>query len=406
MASSGRLTAGEARWHTAAQILTWVRAHPGGTRAELTQDLRLNSGLATEITARLRAMRLLEETPAPRATGQRGRPTTVLGAHPEGPVLLAVDLRTAEWRSAVVTLDGQLTETASVRHGSRSPRAVLAAIRGRVDAVLRAYGNRVRGVSLAVAGTVHEGRLVQSATLGWRDVDLGLVAGDVPLLLGNDATLAGVAEARTGASVGASTALHLMVVVGIGGTVTVDGRPATGSHGAAGEYGHQPYGDRSLICPCGARGCWDLEVDGRALARHLGVAEPQDPAAFLRDHLGGGAAVAAGDAVAAGPADAAGPAVARVAAALGGGVGALVNVHDPATVTLGGLAPLLRRAAPDAFEQAYLDGLMAFHKGRPPAVVDAVHGDDGPLQGAAVLGLDEITSEAALAAWATLPLPQ
>ncbi|WP_244875633.1 ROK family protein [Winogradskya consettensis] len=388
MASSGRLTAGEARWHTAAQVLTWVRAHPGGTRAELTQDLRLNSGLATEITARLRAMRLLEETPAPRATGQRGRPTTVLGAHPEGPVLLAVDLRTAEWRSAVVTLDGQLTEAASVRHGSRSPGAVLAAIRGRVDAVLRAYGNRVRGVSLAVAGTVHEGRLVQSATLGWRDVDLGSVSGAVPLLLGNDATLAGVAEARTGASVGASTALHLMVVVGVGGTVTVDGRPATGSHGAAGEYGHQPYGDRKLICPCGARGCWDLEVDGRALARHLGVAEPRDPAEFLRGNLG------------------AGPAVGKVAGALGGGVGALVNVHDPATVTLGGLAPLLRRAAPDAFERAYLDGLMAFHKGRPPAVVDAVHGDDGPLQGAAVLGLDEITSEAALAAWATLPLPQ
>ncbi|MFI5937233.1 ROK family protein [Actinoplanes sp. NPDC051494] len=380
-----RVRADEARWHTGNQVLTWVREHPGGTRAAMTQDLRLASGLATEVTARLRAVRLLDETPAPRAG--RGRPTTVLGAHPEGPVLLAVVLRTEGWRSAVVALDGSLHDVTEVRHGSRTPSAVLAAIRARVATVLSAYGKRVRAVSLAVAGTVYDGRLVQSATLGWHDVDLGLVGAPVPLLLGNDATLAGVAEARTGAALGASTALHLLVTVGIGGTVTVGGRPATGSHGAGGEYGHQPYADRALRCPCGARGCWDLAVDGRALARHLRDAEPDDPYAYARRVL-------------ASPEPAAREALSRVAAALGDGAGALVNIGDPEVVTLGGLAPLLRAAAPDAFEQAYLGALMAFHKGHPPAVLAAVHGDDGPLQGAAIIGLDEITGAAALAAWA------
>jgi hypothetical protein len=32
-------------------------------------------------------------------------------------------------------------------------------------------------------------------------------------------------------------------------------------------------------------------------------------------------------------------------------------------------------------------------------VVDAVHGDDGALHGAAILALDHITSETALAEW-------
>ncbi|WP_309234128.1 ROK family protein, partial [Micromonospora sp. ATA51] len=32
--------------------------------------------------------------------------------------------------------------------------------------------------------------------------------------------------------------------------------PVTGAHGAAGEYGHLPLGDRRRHCPCGARGCW------------------------------------------------------------------------------------------------------------------------------------------------------
>jgi hypothetical protein len=36
-------------------------------------------------------------------------------------------------------------------------------------------------------------------------------------------------------------------------------------------------------------------------------------------------------------------------------------------------------------------------------VVDAVHGDDGALHGAAILALDHVTSEAALAEWSARP---
>ena len=385
MASQTRRRADETRWHTASQVLAWLRLHPGATRAALAHDLQLTSGLATELTGRLRALHLLAEAPAP--PQGRGRPTTVLGAHPDGPVVLAVDLRAADRRYATAGLDGRLLDVTGARHDSRDAGAVLTAVREAVTAVHDRYGHRLRAVALAVAGAVHDGHLAQSATLGWRDVDLtGLTT--LPLLPGNDATLAGLAEARTGAAVGARAALHLMVEVGIGGAFTVDGRPSAGAHGAAGEYGHQPYGDRSLSCPCGARGCWDLEVDGRALARHLGRPAPADPREFARQVLDRA------------PDDArALAAVRKVAAALGGGLGALVNVHDPDTVTLGGLAAPLRAAAPGSFAEAYHDGLMAFHRGQPPPVVDAAHGGDGALHGAVILALDHITSEAALARW-------
>jgi predicted NBD/HSP70 family sugar kinase len=389
MASPIRRRAQETRWRTASQVLAWVRRHPGATRAALAHDLQLTSGLATELTGRLRALHLLAETPAP--PRGRGRPTTVLGAHPDGPVVVAVDVRVADWRYAVVTLDGRLPAIGGARHDSREPAAVLTAVRAAVTAVGDRYGTRLRAVAAAVAGTIHDGRLAQSATLGWRDVDLAaLTTGlSVPLLPGNDATLAGLAEARTGAAVGARAALHLMVEAGIGGAFTVDGQPSTGAHGAAGEYGHQPYGDRRLTCPCGARGCWDLEIDGRALARHLGVPAPADPRAYARQVLDRA------------PHDAAARrALQDVASALGAGIGALVNLHDPDTVTLGGLAAPLRAAAPDDFAAAYTGGLMAFHRGQPPPVVDAAHGDDGALTGAAILALDHITSETALAEWA------
>ncbi|MET0455470.1 MAG: ROK family protein, partial [Mycobacterium sp.] len=90
-----------------------------------------------------------------------------------------------------------------------------------------------------------------------------------------------------------------------------------------------------------------------------------------------------------------------VAAALGAGIGGLVNLHDPDVVTLGGLAVQLRAAAPTAFDDAYRDGLMAFRKSSAPLVRDGAHGDDGPLRGAVAWALDHVTSEAALARWAT-----
>ncbi len=372
------------RWHTAARVLAEVRRRPGVTRAAMAQELGLTSGLATELTARLRALRLLAETPAP--PRGRGRPSAVLAPHPDGPVLAVVDLRAADWRCGVATLDGRLHDVVVRRHRGRDPGAVLAAVRRGLDDVRDRYGGRLRAVSLAVAGTVHDGRLVQSATLGWGPVDLAGLTG-LPLLLGNDATLAGVAEARTGSAAAATTALHLIVEVGVGGALTVGGRPATGAHGAAGEYGHLPFGDRARRCPCGARGCWDLDVDGRALARHLGEPEPGDPRGYAREVLGR-------------TDPAARAAVSTVAQALATGVAGLVNLHDPGMVTLGGLAAALRAAAAATFAATYTEGLMAFHRAAPPPVVDAAHGDDGPLHGAALLGLDRITTEAALASWA------
>ena len=74
--------------------------------------------------------------------------------------------------------------------------------------------------------------------------------------------------------------LYLAVEVGIGGVLVVDGHPFVGAQGEGGEFGHMPFGTDGLACPCGASGCWDLEVDGRALARALGRRAPADPRAF------------------------------------------------------------------------------------------------------------------------------
>jgi predicted NBD/HSP70 family sugar kinase len=400
--------ASEARWQTASELLALLRREPGITRAALAQRLGLSSGSATEIAARLRDVRLLAEEPA-LARG-RGRPTTVLRPHPDGPLVLVVDLRHGDWRWALVGVDGRLPEVTVRPHDGRDPDTVLAAVRRAADRLRGRYGRRLRAVSVAVAGTVRHGRLLQASTLGWGAVDLTrLTAGtDLALLVGNDATLAGVAETRTGAAREAHTVLHLAVEVGIGGALVVGGRPVEGLGGAGGEYGHLPFGDRALPCPCGASGCWDLEIDGRALARHLGEDAGPDPRAYTYEVVaraaGRPASAALGLARASEPGVTPDPralhALRTVAGALGAGIAGLVNAHAPELVTLGGLAGLLRAAAPAEFEAAYLSGLMTFHREAPPPVRQAAHGAAGALHGAAAVGLDRVTREGALAEWA------
>ena len=383
----GKPPARRGQWQTAADVLGQVARQPGITRAAVARELRLSTSSATEVTARLRDLQLLTEVPAP--SHGRGRPTTLLQPHPEGPVVLVMELRQGSWRSAVVSLDGVLQDQQSVRHRSRRPESVLANLHNTVETTQSRYGDRLLAVSVAVAGTVRDDHLIQATTLGWGQVDLSAVTAGtgLPLLAGNDATLSGVAEARTGAAAGAGTALHLIVEVGVGGTLILDGIPASGATGAGGEYGHMPFGDRSRSCPCGARGCWDLEIDGRALARHLKDEEPDDPYGYtetLLQRLDEKPVVRA---------------VGLVTEALASGIAGLVNAHDPDVVTLGGLAVPLRAAAPESFTRAFTASLMNFHRAAPPPVLDSTHREDGALRGAAALGLDHITSETALAAW-------
>jgi predicted NBD/HSP70 family sugar kinase len=243
-----------------------------------------------------------------------------------------------------------------------------------------------------VPGVVRAGIVVQASNLGWRDVDLRTVwarpAAGVPVLVGNDATFAGWAESRRGAAAGAGGVLHLHVDSGLGGVHLARDAQPPGDTDLAGEFGHMPFGDPRLVCECGARGCWDLMVDGRALARALGAPAPRDPAAYLLAMSGRADARTR-------------RALARLAAALGRGAAGLVNALDPQLVTLGGSAAVLLEVMPEAVQSAYVGGLMAFRRASPVPLVPAALGPDGPLVGAVEVAFARVLAPEGLAAWAT-----
>lgn len=383
----GATTSAELRAHNRARLLRAV--HDCGasrTRSQLTRDLELARGTASVLVGELATDALLHEEPS--EGHGRGRPTQIPGPHQDGPVVLAADLREDQWEIAACELGGRMTALETSGHDG-TPSGVL----GPLGAALRRFtGPRVVGVGLAVAGPVRHDSTVDIAHLGWGEVDLSEPLGlSVPLLVGNDARLAGLAEVRRGRLQGVGVGLHLHVDFDLGGTLLVGGSPLTGASGTSGEFGHMPMGgDPSVVCMCGARGCWGQLVGSNALLRAFGMEAGYGRGREEAERIL--VAAARGDAAAM-------AAVTENARALGAGAGALVNALDPEAVTLSGTAVEVFILGGTAVREAYVDGLMAFRRSSPPPISTSALGRRGPLIGAMESVFDAFLTPEGVEGW-------
>src|SRR2546430_13494089 len=149
-------------------------------------------------------------------------------------------------------------------------------------------------------------------------------SGDLPIMLGNAADLAALAEHTRGAAIDSDNVVYLHGDVGIGGGIIAGGRPVAGHGGYGGEVGHMVVNRNGRPCGCGSRGCWETEIGEHALLR-----------AADRDGTGRDGILAVVEAAARGDAVAQ-AAVRQVGDWLGFGVANLVNIFNPETVVFGG----------------------------------------------------------------------
>ncbi len=373
-------------------LLALVHSNPWITRTEIARRLGVGTGLVAELTTRLSTQELIAERPAA-PSGARGRPTTALGPNPHGPVVICVEVAHEGWLVSVVELGGGVIVDLPGRH-ERSARATLEAIAAAVARLRRRFGRRVRAVGISIPGTVSEGRVLQVPNLRWHGVDLTDFfpsGADCPLVTGNDASFAALAEARRGAAAGADTSLHLYFDAGVGGALVERGRIVTGATGVAGEFGHLPFGDPGRPCVCGASGCWNTSMDGHSFARILGEPDP-DPAVAVTYERAVIARAEAGE-------PAAVEAAHVIGREIGRGTAGLVNAFDPRLVTFGGLGRELLALGGAPLREAYLAGLMSFRRADAPPLVAAVLGAEAATVGVAEECFDIVLSDEALAGW-------
>lgn len=191
----------------------------------------------------------------------------------------------------------------------------------------------------------------------------------------NDANCFALSEATDGAAAGFGVVFGTILGTGAGGGIVIGGRLLRGSHGLAGEWGHNPLPWMTpdeypgLRCNCGRLGCLERFVSGPGMAddhaRATGTRlAPADIAA----------AAAAGD-------EACSATLRRHEERLGRALAHVVNLVDPDVIVLGGglskLEHLYGSVPPVIAAHAYA--------GASPPVVRAVHGDASGVRGAAML---------------------
>ncbi|WP_409472229.1 ROK family protein [Streptomyces sp. HC307] len=292
---------------SAGELLELVRSGRATTRGALQQVTGLSRATVGQRLERLfRAGWLREGAGGPVDSPLGGRPSITLEFDDAHAIVLAADLDTRHARAAVLTLGGEIL----AEHGGTlviedGPEPVLGEL-GRWFAELLEKTGRgaqeVCGIGLAVPGPVdsESGRVIQPPIMpGWDGYDIrGRLAraftehtgaGEVPVLVDNDANLMAYGEQRTGYP-DCSAFVLVKVSTGIGAGVVVDGSLYRGIDGGAGDIGHirVPEGADAL-CRCGSYGCLAAVASGGAVARRLAEAGvPAASGADVRDLLAAG----------------------------------------------------------------------------------------------------------------------
>jgi predicted NBD/HSP70 family sugar kinase len=243
-------------------------------------------------------------------------------------------------------------------------------------------------IGVSVPGTVdrHWGTVGFAPNLGWRNSPFGQLLGELatshlPVVIGNDADLALLAEHSRGSARGCDDVVYLIGRVGVGSGIIANGAPLRGHDGHAGEIGHNVVDASGPPCHCGKAGCLETYVGESALLALAG--RPQPPteesvaAVFAAAREGEGAALAA---------------VQQVAESLGRGLASMVNTLNPQRVILGGsLSDILDIAGVQlghALERYTLDA-----PGQSAQLSQPAFGADSALLGAAELAFQALLAD-------------
>lgn len=282
-------------------------------------------------------------------------------------VVLALDVGGTKLAAALVGADGSIDRRATVPTPATGTAGQLwDAVCGLVDPLLDASP---AVVGVGCGGPMERGGSTVSPLNipAWREFPLLERLGDrcgVPVAIDNDAKALALGEGRWGAAVGVDDYLAMVVSTGVGGGIVLDGRLLDGAAGNAGHIGHvivEPDGRR---CACGGRGCLEAETSGPAIEAMTGR-PPAEASVEVRRRTG----------------RLVGRAVASVAALLD-----LRLALVAGSVALGFGAEFFDAA------QAELDESARISFARGVLIGPAGLGGDGPILGAAAVGLASLPS--------------
>ena len=312
-------------------------------------------------------------------------------------VYIGIDVGGTGIQAGVVTEKGEILCKGSIVTRTDIPFAdqVAAMARCAMETVEKAglTLNDVKSVGLGVPGIVdpRTGRVPFCTNLGWHDVPLNEEFRkhiDKPVFIGNDATVAGLAESVAGVSAGTSSSVFLTLGTGVGGGIIIDGKVWNGFHGVGSEIGHMILEADGVPCTCGNRGCLERYCSATAIIRMAREEMDNSPDSMIMEMAKGDKANINAKIVfdAAKAGDPAGVKLfSRYVKYLGQAIANVINFLDPEVIVLGGGVSKAGDFLLDAVREE--TPKYCLYKTMPTSTIYlAEMGPDAGIIGAAMLG--------------------
>ena len=251
----------------------------------------------------------------------------------------------------------------------------------------------VKAIGAGVPGVTdpRTGNIAFCTNLGWVDVPFVQEFNKhiaKPVFVGNDATVAGLAESVAGVSAGSDSSVFITLGTGVGGGIVFNGKVWNGFHGVGSEIGHMILELDGEPCTCGNLGCMEAYCAASALTRDGRRAMQAHPESMLAEQTGGDPGkitpklvtdcAKAGDAAAKAVFD-------TYIEHLSSACASVYNILDPEVLAIGGG---LSAAGPflfDPLQEKVSEKCFYATRGK---LVPAVLGNEAGMVGAALLARD------------------
>jgi glucokinase-like ROK family protein len=259
-------------------VLRFIHNEVPVSRAQIAQSTGLNKSTVSSLVEDLLKRKLVHETGI-NSVGT-GRPATLLEINPRAGGIVGVELGVDFIAVVLTDFTGNIVwrQLENVDPSDAQEKTITHILELTDDAikVCNKQDLNCLGVGLSVPGTVNlkEGVLVFAPNLQWRNVPFRKIISEhtgLNVYVENDANAAAIAEHLFGAARKSEDFIFVVVGIGIGSGLFLNGKLYRGKTGFAGEIGHtpivaEPY---QTLCHCGNRGCWETYANQLSIIRRV-----------------------------------------------------------------------------------------------------------------------------------------
>lgn len=193
-------------------------------------------------------------------------------------IYVGVDLGGTAIKVGICDTDGRLLQTfEGPTEVAKGPDTVIDNIENYIRRIVEESPydwSQVAGIGAGVAGftNVKEGVILLAPNVGFKDVPIRSILEErlgKPVKIDNDANVAALGEAWSGAGKGIDNCVCYTLGTGVGGGIIINGKIVQGFSGMAGELGHiAVIPDLEAIqCGCGKMGCLETVSSATGIIR-------------------------------------------------------------------------------------------------------------------------------------------